>query len=289
MRTFGLLAGAAALVLSLAAPSPARCQPVPWDKLPGVDASVLTDTVKERATALMGALSSYAVCSRTVLACAGEPGASPLVLRMAGFIVRQAAKGKSDDDVRKAFQERAVSAKPFKTAALDMTGVPCVGAATPAVTVVAFSDFDCPFCKLVSPALKRLALKHADKVAFCFKTFPVKGHGEQAVETAKAGIAARDLGTFWEFHDAMYESFDKHSASQVESLASRLGMDLSRFRSIRDSGAAKDAVAASKREGLKLGVKSTPAIYVNGKLYQSEKTEQELEDRILEELEMLGR
>jgi len=204
---------------------------------------------------------------------------------MAGFVVRQAMRGKSDEDVIKAFGQRAVSARPFKPASIDTVDAPCTGRSDAKVRIVAFADFECPYCRLISPILKKLAGRYGDRVSYCFKVFPVKGHGEAAVRTSKAAVAAHALGRFWELHDLMYSNFEAHSDAEVAGYAKSAGMDAAKFSEVRDAASTKDLVAGSKRDGLKLGVKSTPAIYFNGKLYQGDKTEAELQDRIEEELE----
>ncbi|MBM4355041.1 MAG: hypothetical protein FJ109_14850 [Deltaproteobacteria bacterium] len=280
---FGFLGMLACLAVSTGL---ARGQEVPWSRLPNVDAASLDDSVRQRASAVMGKERCYFECPGTVLECVKANPPSVTALRAAGFIVRQVIRGKSDKEIHNDLMDRAKSAHPFKPASLELKDTPCLGSIDAPVVVAAFADFDCPFCREVSPILKKIAEEHPGKVTYCLKLFPVKGHGAIAVETSKAGIAAFRLGKFWEFHDVMYRNFEKHSDSDISSHAKAVGLDSNRLSELKAEKATHDAVAASKREGLKLGVKSTPSIYVNGKLYAGEKSAVELLDRIEEELEL---
>jgi len=276
------------LVLSAVESVPVLAQEVPWARLPNVDSASLDDSIRQRAEAVMGKERCYFECPGTVLECVKANPPTGTALRVAGFIVRQVVRGKADKDIHSDLMERAKSAHPFKPVTLDLKDAPCLGSLEAPVVVAAFADFDCPFCREVSPILKKIAQDHPGKVTYCLKLFPVKGHGEIAVETSKAGIAAFRQGKFWEFHDLMYRNFEKHSDSDVLGYVASLGLDAPKFVSTRESQETRDAVVASKREGLKLGVKSTPTIYVNGKLYAGEKSAVELLDRIQEELELPG-
>ncbi len=274
------------LLVAAGASSRVCAQEVPWSRLPNVDSASVDEGVRQRAKAVMEKERCYFECPGTVLSCVTAATPTATSLRIAGFIVRQVIRGKSDKDIRTDLMDRARSAHPFKPATLDLKDAPCLGALDAPVIVAAFADFDCPFCREVSPILKKIALDHPGKVTYCLKLFPVKGHGEIAVETSKAGVAAFRLGKFFEFHDLMYQNFEKHSDRDILGYVTSLGMDATRFVSLRESQATRDAVVASKREGLKLGVKSTPTIYINGKLYAGEKSAVELRDRVEEELEL---
>jgi protein-disulfide isomerase len=257
---------------------------VPWSQLPNVDAAALGDDVKARAVEVMKTQRCYHECSDTVLACVEKENPSRTALRAAGFITRQAARGKPAKDIARDLMDRARSVHPFKTVDIDLDAAACAGPRTAPVVVVAFTDFECPFCRIVSPILHAIASARNGKVTYCFKFFPVKGHGPMAVETSKLGVAADALGKFWEFHQVMYQNFEKHEMGDVEGYAGKVGLDWGEMKRVAESKETRQRVAASKREGLKLGVKSTPTIYVNGKLYHGEKSEVELKDRIEEEL-----
>lgn len=268
--------------------SSALAEGVPWNKLPNVDFSKVRDTDKARAEKLMKSEKCYFECAGSVYSCVTAAQPNHTALRIAGFITRQVTRGKPDKDISKMLADRARSAHPFKQAVVSLENAFCLGDNKAPVVVVAFTDFECPFCRIVSPILSKLAAALGDKVTYCYKPFPVKGHGALAVSTSKAAVAAFELGKFWEFHDVMYEQFEAHSDGDLRGYVTKLGMDWSKFKEIRSAKDTKKKVVASKREGLKLGVKSTPTIYVNGKRYHGEKSEIELKDRIQEELDLVS-
>ena len=274
----------AVLLCLVAAPS-ARAE-VPWARIPGVDAGRLDAPTRARAVEIMKAEHCYHECPDTVYACVDRPSPAGTALRMTGVVARLLLDGKSPAEVSAELKNRAKSAHPFRRAAIDLEDAPRLGPADAKVVVVVFADFDCPFCRLVSPRLKRIAEALGDDVAYVFKLFPVKAHGAQAVETSVAGRAAQLGGCFWGLHDEMYARFEDHDRGSVEAMAVGAGCDPATFRAARDARGTRDAVRRLKREGVKLGVKSTPTIYVNGKRYHGLKTEAELRDRIEEELDL---
>lgn len=275
------------LVFSLlAAPAAARGDDVPWGRLPGVDGANADPGVKDRAVALMRAENCYHECPDTVYACVTKAAPAPTALRMAGIILRLLIDGKTPEEVSAELKNRAKSAHPFKKATIDLEGMPRLGPPDARVTVVIFADFDCPYCRLVSSRLKEMKAAMGDDVSIVFKLFPVKAHGSKAVATSKAGWAAHLGGCFWALHDEMYANFDDHDPEDVTRMAAKAGCGLPDFEDARGARSTTDAVRALKREGVKLGVKSTPTIFVNNKRYHGLKTAAELRDRLEEELDL---
>lgn len=271
------------LLCSLSLAGAAIAQEVPWAKLHNVSGDLSAD-VMARAVDLMKSEMCYHGCEGTIFDCVARDDPHPTALFAAGFVARQVARGKPNKEVSKDLLDRARSVHPFKRVELDMSTAVCLGDRKAPVVVAAFTDFECPFCRMVSPVLRRLAAERQGEVTYCYKFFPVKGHGPLAVKTSKLGVAADVLGKFWGFHDVMYGQFEKHSASDIAGYAKSLGLDWARMQEIAGTRETKARVTTAKREGLKLGVKSTPTIYVNGKLYHGEKSEVELVDRVEEEL-----
>lgn len=274
------------LVISLVGATAPALAEVPWGQLPGVDATKADPDVKAQAVALMRSENCYHECPDTVYACVTKAAPAKTALRMAGVILRLLIDGKTPDEVSAELKNRAKSAHPFKRATIDLAGMPRLGPADARVTVVVFADFDCPYCRLVSPRLKEITAALGDDVSLVFKLFPVKAHGARAVETSKGGWAAQLGGCFWAFHDEMYANFDDHDGDDVARMAAKAGCNRTEFEDAREAKSTKDAVRLLKREGVKLGVKSTPTIFVNSKRYHGLKTAAELRDRLEEELDL---
>ena len=143
---------------------------------------------------------------------------------------------------------------------------PSRGSADAPVTIVAFSDFQCPFCQRVAPTLKRVRDAYGDRVRIVWKDFPLTSIHPQAFKAAEAAQCAREQGKFWEYHDRL---FGNQQALQVESLkkyAADAGLDAAKFGSCLDTARYAERVQAQMGVGAALGVNSTPAVFINGRL-----------------------
>lgn len=131
------------------------------------------------------------------------------------------------------------------------------------VTVVEYSDFECPYCARGALTMKKIKVDYGDKVNLVFKHFPV--HGQSAVLAAAASECARDQGKFWEYHYLLFENQYKFSKSQLKGYASEQGLDTEKFESCLDSGEKNPVVLTDMGEGQSNGVGGTPTFFVNDK------------------------
>jgi protein-disulfide isomerase len=161
---------------------------------------------------------------------------------------------------------------------------PSQGKADAPVTVVEFSDFQCPFCLRVMPTLKELRTKYGDRMRLVWKDFPLTQIHPQAFVAAQAGNCAREQGKFWEYHDKL---FGNQSALQAESLkkyAADAGLDTSKFNQCLDSSKYEARVQEALTAGNRLGISSTPTLYVNGRMINGAQPIEVFESVIDEEL-----
>jgi len=143
---------------------------------------------------------------------------------------------------------------------------PSLGPANAPVTLVEFSDFQCPFCQRVMPTLKRVKEAYGDRIRIVWKDFPLTQIHPEAFKAAEAGNCAREQGKFWEYHDVL---FGNQQALQPESLkkyAADLGLNVTTFATCLDTAKHNDRIQAQMGVGNSLGVASTPATFVNGRL-----------------------
>jgi protein-disulfide isomerase len=146
------------------------------------------------------------------------------------------------------------------------TDDPSQGIATAPVTVVEYSDFQCPFCQHVMPTLKELRTKYGDKMRLVWKDFPLTQIHPQAFVAAQAGNCAREQGKFWEYHDRLFANQQALQPEFLKKYASEVGMDPTKFNACLDSAKYEAKVQESLGVGTGLGITSTPTVYVNGRM-----------------------
>jgi len=138
------------------------------------------------------------------------------------------------------------------------------GAKNPALQVVIFSDFQCPFCGRVEPTLKQMEKEYAGKVRFTWKNYPLPFH-QNAQPAAEAAMAAGAQGKFWEMHDKLFANQQQLDRATFEKYAQELGLDMNKFKADLDANKYKDVIDAEQKEGSALGVQGTPAVFINGR------------------------
>jgi protein-disulfide isomerase len=143
-------------------------------------------------------------------------------------------------------------------------GHPAKGPANAPVTIVEFSDFECPFCSRVVPTMEQVRAKYGDKVRLVFRQFPLAFH-QKAQKAAEASLCANDQGKFWEMHDAMFANQQALAVDALKAKAAELGLNAESFNSCIDSGKHAAAVKADLDAGAAAGVSGTPAMFVNGR------------------------
>ena len=143
---------------------------------------------------------------------------------------------------------------------------PSVGAQSAPVTLVEFSDFQCPFCRQVVPTLKKVQETYGDKVRVVWKDFPLTQIHPQAFKAGEAAHCAGDQGKFWEYHDRLFASQEALQPNDLKKHAADLGLNAATFATCLDSSKYGERVRDGVAEGSRLGVNSTPTIYVNGRM-----------------------
>ena len=131
------------------------------------------------------------------------------------------------------------------------------------VTIVEFSDFQCPYCRLTAPMLEALTAKYKDRVRVVYKHYPLPNH-PRAIPAAKAAICAGEQGRFWSYHDRLFSGSDLSDASLRES-AREAGLELESFERCLSSDAPSNVLRADADQAKRLGVSATPTLFINGK------------------------
>ncbi|MFH0900115.1 MAG: thioredoxin domain-containing protein [Pseudomonadota bacterium] len=159
---------------------------------------------------------------------------------------------------------RPAAPDPTKTYKVEVGSSPVKGKPTAKLTVIIFSDFECPFCSKVEVTLSDLEKKYGNDIRFVWKNQPLPFH-KNATPAAEASLAAGEQGKFWQMHDKLFANQKALDRASLEGYASQLGLDLARFKAALDSGKHKGAIEADRKQALQFGVRGTPAFFVNGR------------------------
>ncbi|HLT35695.1 MAG TPA: thioredoxin domain-containing protein, partial [Enhygromyxa sp.] len=150
-----------------------------------------------------------------------------------------------------------------KIAKIAAGNVPAYGPADAKVTVVEFSDFQCPYCSLAATAVDEVKQKYGDRVRFVFRQFPLSFHKEAHL-AAQASLAANAQGKFWEYHDKLFANQKALGREDLEKYAQEVGLDMGEFRKALDEGTYKATVDAELTLGGEVFVEGTPTMFING-------------------------
>ena len=188
--------------------------------------------------------------------------------KLAASVVKDVEAGKTAQAIRAQLQKAAADGPPVldEPITISTTGAPVMGPATARITVVEFSDFQCPYCSKAVGEMKEVMRQMPKEVKLVFKQFPLESHS-LAEFGAEAALAAQAQGKFWEMHDLLYAGFPDVSRNRVMGYARQLNLDLKRFTSDVDSHKYKARVDAEEKEGEEAGVSGTPTFYFNGRKY----------------------
>lgn len=165
-----------------------------------------------------------------------------------------------------------------------LTGQPVLGALDATVTIVVFSDFQCPFCSRGADTMHALLqdARWADDLRVVFMHFPLAFH-QDAEPAARASIAAHAQGSFWPYHDLLFENQQDLGRNALLEHAQSLGLDVAAFEAAMDDPASAELVQAQMAMGQSLGVRGTPNFFINGQLIVGAQPSSEFEPIILAE------
>lgn len=149
---------------------------------------------------------------------------------------------------------------------------PWKGGASAPVTIVEFTDYECPSCGATQPVLEEVAKEFGDKVKLVVRNFPLAQH-THAFKAAEASEAAREQGKYWEYVALLFTNQKALEVDKLKEYASQLGLDRKKFDAALDSGRFSGKVKRDIADGDKIGVDSTPSVFINGKRARERTTE----------------
>jgi hypothetical protein len=232
--------------------------------LKGVDTSELTGREKaEWSRYVTEFLSPCAEHPVSLSQCVNEGRDCKACVPAARYLMTQARRGRVRSQVESSYRVRF---SPEAVKKLDLAGAPSKGAPGATVVIAEWADFECPACDAARTVLDGMLEKYPNDVRLVFKHFPLSMH-PNAEKAARAAVAAQKQNKFWEMHEILFENQTELSPENVEKLAREVGLDMKRFAQDRDSEATADSVAKDRKQGETLDLKSTPSVFVNGRLF----------------------
>jgi len=270
-------AGLACLILTVAMTASAQTPKAPetWTSalaLPGVDFTGLSAAQKQKAIEMLRAQPCTCTCGMKVAECRFKDQDCSYSKGLSTVVVKGLKEGKSDAEIAKLETASRWGHPPAPPKLLEdpvkipLTGSPALGPASAAITLVEFSDFECPYCSRAAAEVKTVLDAHPKDIRLVYKQFPLETH-PHAQMAAMAALAAMNQDKFWPMHDKLFANFRKLTRENILTWAQELGLDMPRFTADLASPKLKGIVQNDVKDGLDAGVTGTPSFYINGKHY----------------------
>jgi protein-disulfide isomerase len=237
-------------------------------ELPGVDTQGLTPAKRAAAFKFLREETCTCGCNMKLAECRMKDPTCSYSRKLSSVATKAFAAGKSPADVREEVKKVAGEPPPVfdDPVKISLAGDPVEGPDNARLTIVEFSDFQCPFCSKAVADAKAVLRQFPKDVKLVFKQFPLDSHRD-AEFGAEAALAAQAQGRFWQMHDLLYAGFPDLSRKTVLNYARELNLNMNQFVSDVDSHKYKARVHSEEQEGEAAGVGGTPTFFFNGKKY----------------------
>ena len=241
-------------------------------KLPDVDLSGLNELKTRALLRLLRNHDCTCGCDMKVAECRVKDPRCAWSKGVAGVMGDALRAGKNENDAIEAAKASKWGHGPQPPklledpVAIPTAGSPVRGPADAPITLVEFSDFQCPYCSLAVGKLNAVIEAYPGKIKLIFKEFPLDTHS-QALGAAQAAIAAHQQGKFWQMHDALFAHRRDLSLPTLAGLARNIGLDLKRFQADFNSQDTKKTIMKDMDDGDRAGVEGTPSVFINGRKY----------------------
>jgi protein-disulfide isomerase len=279
---------AAVTLLQLA---PARAA-VDTSKFKEVDFTGLTDAQKRIAIKIMESEPCNCGCQLTIAECRDKDASCRRSLIFSRTVIDALREGKNEAETIKVLRAKAST---FVEARMpDDSGViydikaadsPIRGPRDAPITVVEFSDFQCPYCASLQETLDLVLKAFPKEVRLVYKQYPLNIH-QYARQAAAASLAAHSQGKFWQMHDKLFENFRSINEENIKRWAREIGLNMAEFEKAMQSGRYEPVIQKDMTDGAAAKVIGTPTVFVNGRRAQ-ERSFEAFKKMILDELAAL--
>ncbi len=247
--------------------------------------AALDPTLRERALAFLGTHACLCGCRLDLGTCRLQQPQCTRSAEIARGVTELLSQGQPDDELQQFLRSQPIRLRPTLATAqrplghgtgsvlgekvhdIPIAGAPSRGPAEAPVTIVEFSDFQCPFCAHSLPVLRQLLESHPSEVQLVYKHFPLTSH-VYARDAALAALAAQAQAKFWPMHDRLFANRSNLERKSLLRMAAEERLDMRRFRRDLESAAHALRVDADIRDGRAAGLSGTPTFYINGRKLQ---------------------
>jgi protein-disulfide isomerase len=204
--------------------------------------------------------------------------------RIVAYLQQQKSEERSNafvDELKAKYKTTIALRPPVVNVAAD--GRPSKGPATAPVTIIEFSDYECPFCKRAEASVDQVMKTYGDKVKLVYRNYPLPMH-PNARPASEAAACAEAQGKFWEYHKKLFDNQTALGKDQLKTYAKDVGLDQAKFDKCLDSSEFKAKIDQDVDAASKVGVTGTPAFFINGRMLSGAQPFEKFKEVIDEEL-----
>jgi protein-disulfide isomerase len=269
-----LLCLLSALTLVAQTPAPSA-SPDAWktsETLGDVDLSGLTPVQKKAVLKLVREQGCSCQCGMKTAECIMKDTNCSYSRALAKIAIQGVKDGKTLIEISKLMDASPKAHRPKlleDPITIATAGAPVKGPEDAKITLVEFSDFECPYCAAAVRNVDLIMAAYPKDVKLIYKQFPLSMHPHAQI-AAEASLAAREQGKFWEMYELLFKNSRQLSKGTILEMAKSLGLDMEKFQAAIESGKFKKEVQKDIADGEAANVYGTPAFYINGKQYNGE-------------------
>ena len=244
------------------------------ETLGDVDISDLTPVQKRAVLKMVREQDCSCQCGMKTAECIMKDSNCSYSRTIAKIAIQGVKDGKSLVEISKLMDASPKAHRP-KTledpVAIDVAGSPVKGPDNARITLVEFSDFECPFCSAAVVQVDKIMAAYPKDIKLIYKQFPLSTHPHAQI-AAIASLAAKDQGKFWEMYEVLFKNSRRLSPDNILMWAKEVGLDMDKFKAGLASSKYQAIIEKDLKDGETAGVYGTPSFYINGKQYNGEVT-----------------
>ena len=155
---------------------------------------------------------------------------------------------------------------------IDTSQSPFKGPTNAPVVIVEYTDFQCPYCARLGSTIDQMMKLYPGKLKIVYKSFPLSSH-KYSFQAATIAMAANKKGKFWEVYKEIFANYKRIDEAKLKEIRNHFGLNTPEFEALMNSTEIRSQVASDRNEGIQLGVRGTPTVFINGKRLDNKRPE----------------